>query len=159
MLNLKGADGAALAERDSVALQPVLGAAEQSSATAPKCDVLFLYADLSPEGRISSNGASLRDIVRASEALIVVVASENSAEAYTASGKSGPYGRVNLAMTLARKGEAFPLFFRRLFEDMNRGVSMPVAWVKLAPQVPGMEHPDCPEAFFTCGAGQVRFRR
>jgi len=42
-LNLKGAEGEALVQADTLALQPILGVAEQSNFVAPKCDVLFLY--------------------------------------------------------------------------------------------------------------------
>jgi hypothetical protein len=62
-------------------------------------------------------------------------------------------------LTLRRKGTSFVSFFQRLFADMAKGVSMPVAWVRLAPQVPGHEHPDCPDTIFACEAGQIAFAR
>jgi hypothetical protein len=157
MLNLKGADGALLAEQDARALQPVLGAPEQSHSAVPKCDVLFLYGDLSSDGRIATTRMWLGEVVRASGASILVVASENPGPNYTAS-KGPGYGRVNLVLTLSRRGEAFPRFFVRLFEDMKRGTPMPMAWVKLAPQGPVPEHSELPSTIFVCMAGGVRFR-
>ena len=35
---------------------------------------------------------------------------------------------------------------------------MPLAWVKLAPQVSGAEHEDAPGTIFAPEAGQVTFR-
>jgi len=54
MLNLKGADGTLLAEQDARALLPVLEPAAQSNLGVSKCDVLFLYSDLSSYGRIAT---------------------------------------------------------------------------------------------------------
>jgi hypothetical protein len=156
-LNLKGVEGEALVQADTLALKTVLGAAERSTTIAPKCDVLFLYSDLSADGRIASTQMWLGELVRASGATILVVASENPGPAYSAS-KGPGYGRVNIVMTLARRGEAFPRFFVRLFEDMKRGASMPMAWVKIAPQGPVPEHNELPSTIFTCMAGGVRFR-
>jgi hypothetical protein len=157
MLNLMGANGALLAEQDARALQPVLGAAEQSDLTVPKCDVLLLYSDLSSDGRIANTKMWLGEVVRASGATVLVVASENPGPAYTAS-KGPGYGRVNLVLTLSRRGEAFPRFFVRLFEDMKRGTPMPMAWVKMAPQGPVAERGELPSTIFACMAGGVRFR-
>jgi hypothetical protein len=157
MLNLKGADGALWADQDARALMPVLGVAERSTSFAPLCDVLFVYSDLSADGRTAGTRMWLGDLVRASGATILVVASENPGPAYTAS-KGPGYGRVNLVMTLSRRGEAFPRFFVRLFEDMKRGTPMPMAWVKMAPQGPVPEHSELPSTIFACMAGGVRFR-
>jgi hypothetical protein len=60
-------------------------------------------------------------------------------------------------MTLSRRGGAFPAFFARLFTDMKRGVSMPVAWIKLAPQGPVKEQENLPSTIFACEAGQIAF--
>jgi hypothetical protein len=43
---------------------------------------------------------------------------------------------VTLVITTNRIGEAFGCFFWSLFQQMFAGVSMPMAWVTLAPQVP-----------------------
>jgi hypothetical protein len=64
-----------------------------------------------------------------------------------------------LVLTINRKGVAFATFFRRLFEDMSNGISMPDAWVKLAPQIPGHDSPDCPDSFFACEIGPVTLER
>jgi len=156
-LNLKGAEADALEQADILALQPVFGVAERSTSVAPKCDVLFLYSDLSADGRVASTGMWLGELVHASGATILVVATENPGPSYNASKGLG-YGRVNLVMTLDRRGELFARFFVRLFEDMKRGTSMPMAWVKLAPQGPVPAHDELPGTIFACMAGQVVFR-
>jgi hypothetical protein len=156
-LNLKGAEAEALVQADTLALQPVFGVAEQSTSVAPKCDVLFLYSDLSADGRIKSTQMWLGELVRACEATILVVATENPGAAYNAS-KGPGYRRVNLVMTLSRRGDLFARFFVRLFEDMKRGTPMPLAWVKLAPQGPVPAHNELPGTMFACMAGQVTFR-
>jgi hypothetical protein len=88
---------------------------------------------------------------------VVVVASENRGDAYIASTKAKTHGRANLVMTIARRDHAFPIFFLHLFEDMKKGVSMPLAWVKLAPQGSGKEHESLPETIFACEVGQLAF--
>ena len=87
-----------------------------------------------------------------------MVASENRGEAYISSTKGRTHGRADLVMTIARNGSAFPQFCSDLFEEMKRGVSMPVAWVKLAPQGLVKEHTSLPEMIFACEAGQLVFR-
>ena len=87
-----------------------------------------------------------------------MVASENSADAYISAAKKRPYGRANLVMTLSRRDGVFTRFFVRLFESMRNGVPMPVAWMRLAPQVSGEPHAECPETIFACEAGRVSFR-
>lgn len=158
ILNLKGADGAVLAEADKAALKPVFASCEESAQIPPRCDVLFVYADLLPNGSIKNSDAGLSDLARASGASIVVVASENTGEAYTASAKGRGFRGVNMVMTISRRGQAFSRFFCALFDKMKRGTSMPVAWNQLAPQIPGKDHVDCPSTIFACGAGQVKFR-
>ncbi len=102
--------------------------------------------------------AGLREIIRDSGASVVVVASENQVDAYSAASGNKNIGRANLVMTIDRNGRIFPNFFVRLFADMKKGVSMPVAWVKLAPQGPGIDHADCPDTIFACEAGQIAFK-
>jgi hypothetical protein len=104
--------------------------------------------------RVVNFAGNLRDLIQASGAQVVVVASDNSGDAYIASTKGRTHGRANLAMTIARRDPAFPTFFLRLFEDLKRGTSMPIAWVKLAPQVPGKAHDNLPETIFARELGQ-----
>jgi hypothetical protein len=127
----------------------------------PSCNVLFLYCDLEPTGRIAGQQFSLRDVIRASGAYIVVVASENQPDVltspdfqrYLSSKNDWP---ANVIFTLNRNGETFGLFFQRLFSQMHSGISMPLAWVKLAPQGP-ISQTDCPGTIALLEAGHIAF--
>ncbi|PYJ69794.1 MAG: hypothetical protein DME75_10375 [Verrucomicrobia bacterium] len=143
---------------DRAAISPLFGSSEDSSFEPPRCNVLFLYCHIEPDGSIRGYNRSVREVIRDSGAAVVVVATENSAESYIASTKKQRYGHANLVMVLDRRGDVFPRFFQRLFTEMKRGVSMPVAWVKLAPQIPGADHADCPDTIFPCEAGQLAFK-
>jgi hypothetical protein len=83
----------------------------------------------------------------------VVFATNNPAENY---GKP-PFGRANLIMTIDRNGPLFANFLARLFAQMHSGVSMPMAWINLAPQNPYAVHKDLPATFFIAEHGQVIF--
>jgi hypothetical protein len=158
ILNLKGDIATSIVAQDTNALLPVLGQPNTSVSVAPPCNVFFLYCDIGLDGRIRGTEEGLHELIRDSGAVVVVVASENDGNAYNAAGNHTGYGRANLVMTLQRKGDAFPNFFARLFAEMKAGMTMPLAWVKLAPQIPGHDHSDCPGTIFACEAGQMAFK-
>jgi hypothetical protein len=142
---------------DVVFLQSMFTNVRTVNLVKPKCDVLFFYATLTVDGGIIGTSRGLRDIIRDSGAKVVVVASPNPVGHYIKAGRLQPYGRANLVMTLDRKGDAFVHFFTALFLRMKRGVSMPVAWVELNPQVPAPKESDRPETIFACEIGPVTF--
>jgi hypothetical protein len=157
-LDLTGGGASAALDSDKVALSPLFTSSVESCDKPPTCNVLFLYCRIEPNGTIrGSTSRGLREIIRDSGATVVVVATENSGDSYTAAGRRKSYGRANLVMAIERRGDVFPRFFQRLFRDMKRGVSMPVAWVKLANQHPGDEHRECPATIFACELGQLAF--
>ena len=118
---------------------------------------LIFYGQISPSGDVTGAGQNLRDVVRESGALVVVCATNHSMEVYRAALPDAPYGHANVVMTLDRKADRLPHFLGRLFGKMSAGVSMPVAWVELVPQVPGKQREDDPELVLAIGAGQVAF--
>jgi hypothetical protein len=67
---------------------------------APRCDVLFLYAELTAEGDVLGSARGLREIIRDGGAKVVVVASANPSGHYIRAGKQKSYGQANLVMTL-----------------------------------------------------------
>ena len=142
---------------DKAAIVPIFSSSVESSDAPPVCNVLFIYCDIEPSGSIRGSSLGLREIIRDSRAAVVVVASENAGDRYIAGSKQQGYGQANLVLALDRRGDIFPKFFQRLFTEMKRGVSMPVAWVKLAPQAPQTEHADCPDTIFACEIGQLAF--
>lgn len=153
-LDLTGGAAAVLIEEDKFALKDLFKSQEESSDVVPQCDVLFLYATIGEGGVLEGTERYLRATIRDSGARVVVVASENPNP--KPSGKP-VHGHANLVITLARNGASFPNFFRELFARMNRGTPMPIAWVKLAPQIPNLEHPDTPSTIFLCEVGGISF--
>jgi hypothetical protein len=96
----------------------------------------MVYATIKADGAVQNTALGLREIINESQAPIVVVATENSPESYIAAGRRPRLSNANLVMTLKRKGRIFPDFFKELFGMMHHGTTMPMAWVKLAPQIP-----------------------
>jgi hypothetical protein len=147
-----------LASQDRAALGPLFNSVMESESAPPKCDVLLVYCGIEAGGKIAGSPLSLRQIIRDAGARVVVFAAENDPERYMEAAQPAAYGAANLVMTLERKGDAFAAFFGKLFGLMFRGVSMPVAWVQLAPQIPGHPHADLPETIFACELGQLAFK-
>jgi hypothetical protein len=157
LLNLKGDSGREFLTDDKLALAQLFARSEESAGEPPQCDVLFLYCDVLVDGRISGSTASLRELIHRSGASVVVLATDNSSDGFRAAAKNTGIGKANLVMTMHRNGPAFATFYQRLFGQMFGGATMPSAWVKLAPQVPGEDHPDCPAGVFLCERGQITF--
>lgn len=156
-LNLKGPGAADLVRADHEALASLFSTSEESTDAPPRCDVLFLYCDIDRDGKIAGRQDGLLALIRRAGARVVVVASENDGSHAMASTRKARAGRANLVFTLDRKGPLFAAFFARLFGEMTNGVSMPRAWVKLAPQIRGRAHADCPDTVFLCEAGHIAF--
>jgi hypothetical protein len=146
------------ANSDKQVFREIFGELIESKKTTPKCDILIMHAHFFSDGTIKGSSLGLREIIRDAGAKVVVVASENAGGSYVKAGKQKQYGRANLVMTIARRGDCFASFFRELFSQMKNGASMPTAWVRLAPQVHGRSHDNCPETIFSCELGQVRFK-
>jgi hypothetical protein len=144
-------------KEDMSALKPLFSDCLQSSNTVPHCDVLMIYATINADGVIQNTAHSLREIIRESRAPIVVVATENSGESYIAANKRPGAGKANLVMTLQRSGQYFPDFFKKLFEMMHHNTTMPIAWVKLAPQVPG-DQKNVPGTIFAAEVSHILFK-
>jgi hypothetical protein len=163
-LNLAGAAANPLLATDRAEIGRLFpGNAAVATAAPPRSDVLFVYCAIEPSGTVVGYGASLRDLIAASGARIAVVASEVATETlmnpdFQRSLGGGQHPPVNLIITGRRNGEAFPRFFKALFELMWSGVPMPLAWVKLAPQ--GPRQPDnIPGTICLLGAGHLVFQR
>jgi hypothetical protein len=161
-LNLAGARCASIAADDRAVIGACFGEdIEVTTGPVPACDVLFLYCDFEPSGSIVGQPRSVREVIGDSAAVIVVIASQVPAEVMDsrefqfalADSKSPP---INLVITNNRNAEHFGRFFQALFEMMATGVSMPMAWVQLAPQGP-MQRDDIPGTVCLMGAGHVSF--
>jgi len=144
-----------LMEADRAALGSLFYECRSSTTAIPRCHVLFLYCHVEPDGSLPNVKTSLPDLIAASDACIAVLASENDAKSCFAALKPTNDWPVNIVLILNRKGDRFALFFHQLFEAMLGGTSMLMEWVKLAPQMPGLEHPDCPVSILLPGAGHL----
>jgi uncharacterized protein YerC len=128
-----------------------------------KFDIVHLFCDVSPNGTIAdSNGLTLAAITlvqRCSDSNVKLLwlANDNKPDGYI-SGFKATGKRLNLVMTLSRYGPNFSAFLRKLLSRMVGGETMPVAWVKLAPQVPGRPQQGLPDCIFHAGRGGVRLR-
>jgi hypothetical protein len=158
ILNLLGPAGSAWAADDSTALLRFFAAVRESDREPPRCDVLFVYADVGRDGAIAHSERSLRDLARDAGAQILVVASPNAAEDYVAATQPTGVTTANLVLTLDRKGPAFARFFAQLFERMHASMSMPKAWVALQPQEPGSYRPEHPDLVCLMERGHIAFQ-
>jgi len=156
-LNLRGSAGEATMKADQQVLRPLFREVRESRNDVPECAVLFLYSDLDAAGNIVGRSDGLREIIKAAGAYVAVVASENPADHYMKC--LGPRNgwTANITLTIDRKGDKLPKFFVELFRRMYAGTSMLMAWVALAPQIPGYDHPDAPGTLMAAEAGHLVF--
>lgn len=123
-------------------------------------DIVHLFADVKPNGTIQdASGYQFLESLSQAETKLVLFASDNTGESYIAfypKDNDRNIKPMNAVMTLERKGDLFPEFFKSLFGFMASGDTMPLAWVKLAPQNPHIEH-NTPNTFFSAGFGAVKF--
>lgn len=157
ILNLIGSDAELLVVEDRTVLEQFFISIEVSEEIAPICDVLFIYAQIEQDGRLRGSSHSFRELIMQSMASIVIVASENEVKNCSEAIKPTGYGQANFVMTLKRNGKSFAAFFSQLFRQMHKGISMPMAWVKMAPQGGKIGYSNCPDAMLTCEIGQVTF--
>ena len=157
MLNFASEEMAKLRKADAYFLRRLFSSVHIRDTVAPKCELLFVYADLTADGGIVGSKLSLREIIRDSGAQVVVVASDNAVANYIKAAAHQSYGHTNLIMTLNRRGDAFERFFVSLFTKMKNGTPMPEAWVELSPQVSSESDNGNPEMLFVCEIGPLCF--
>lgn len=157
-VNFSGEDLAPLIREDASVLSPLFA---QSTAPPvgriPVANVLFIYAHLNADGTIKGpTSVGVRQVVQATKAAIVIVASDNPSEAIVkAAGLPGPKS-ANIVFTTNRNGGGFSTFFRKLFERMRDGEDMMMAWVQLAPQGPNQD-PSLPGTILVAEGGRIAF--
>ena len=136
-------------------IQALLGRLEH------KCDIVHLLCDVTPNGTIKDangeeiTGTELIQLCCDQNVKLLWTGSDNPPERYI-KGFGARGKRLNLVMTLKRKGPNFPGFLQKLLSEMAYGETMPVAWNDLCPQIPGSDHLDAPESIFFAGRGGVR---
>jgi hypothetical protein len=136
-------------------IQALLGRLEQGY------DIVHLICDVTENGEIrDTNGDEITGtelIQRCCDHNVKLLwaASDNPPEKYI-KGFGARGKRLNLVMTLKRKGPNFLTFLQKLLSQMAHGETMPVAWNDICPQIPRSGHPDAPESIFFAGRGGVR---
>lgn len=157
LLNLIGKDVQPLVSEDKAILEVFFSSVKLSENIPPVCDTLIMYAKIEQNGKIKGSESSFREIIMQSRASIVIVATENEGKNYIEATRRTGYGQANFVVTLKRNGKAFTNFFSQIFQQMHEGISMPKAWVKLAPQGGKVTYENCPDAMLTCELGQIIF--
>lgn len=135
----------------------VAGADELKAAIQRGYDIVHLFCDVNPDGRIAKagiTGTELMDECCASQTKLLWIASDNEGKAYI-SGFNARGKPLNLVMTIHRNGANFPNFLKKLLSEMYCGETMPVAWNRLCPQIPGSAHSDAPASILYSGRGQI----
>ena len=136
-------------------IQALLGRLEQTS------DIVHLIADVTESGTIRDasgheiTGTELIQRCCDHDVKLLWAASDNPPDRYI-NGFGARGKRLNLVMTLKRKGPNFPGFLQKMLSRMAYGDTMPVAWNDICPQIPRSEHKDAPESIFFPGRGGVR---
>jgi hypothetical protein len=122
-------------------------------------DLVHLYTKVDADGRLEESAVTGTDVIQkaaASGTKLLWIANGNDSDGYIKGFKAKGV-KLNLVMTLDRLGESFPKFLQSLLSEMSAGASMPVAWNRIAPQIPGRDHPGIPSTTFFNGLGQARF--
>jgi hypothetical protein len=137
-------------------IQALLGCLEQGY------DIVHLLCDVTANGTITdANGEEVTGtelIQRCCDQNVKLLWSgtDNPPERYI-KGFGARGKRLNLVMTLKRKGPNFPSFLKELLSRIAySGDTMPVAWNAICPQIPRADHPNAPESIFFAGRGGVR---
>lgn len=123
-------------------------------------DVIHMFASINQNGTFLDSEVGGTELIRrccASNVKLLWIASDNEPSGYI-TGFDSRGKRINLVMTLKRHEPKFTRFLDRLLEMMSSGLSMPNAWVRLCPQLPGSAHEDMPETIFSAGRGGVILR-
>jgi hypothetical protein len=122
-------------------------------------DIVHVLTAVTPDGTIGEGkmtGTDLIERVCQCGAKLLWIGSSNGAQGYIKGFK--PNGsKLNVVMTIDRGEERHSQFLEKLLGEMQAGSSMPVAWNRIAPQIPGRLHPDAPNTIFYAGLGQIRF--
>lgn len=157
-VNFSGEDMAPLIREDASVLSPLFAQSTSPPlGRIPVANALFIYAHLNADGTIKGpTSVGVRQVVQATKAAIVVVASNNPSDAIVkAAALPGPKS-ANIVFTTNRNGAGFPTFFRKLFERMRDGEDMMMAWVQIAPQGPN-QNPSLPGTILVAEGGRIAF--
>ncbi|HVZ89200.1 MAG TPA: hypothetical protein VHG72_19690 [Polyangia bacterium] len=122
------------AAQDLDGLAPLFSETRHGAGSAPICDVLLTYCEITVAGEVKGSRQTFREIVRDSKASVAIIAREHSVDAYIAGVPILQFGRTNLIMTLKRNDPAFRALLARIFTEMKKGIPLPAAWKLAQPE-------------------------
>jgi len=143
----------------SVKLERFTDADQLMRALTDKYDIVHILAPVSSDGHIAGSQITGTELIEKSAGWgtkLLWLASSNEPQGYIHGWKVKD-NKLNVVMTIDRGEHRLPNFLEKLLTQMHTGASMPVAWNRIAPQIPGKPHPDAPATIFYSGLGQVRF--
>jgi hypothetical protein len=123
-------------------------------------DIVHLFCDVGPAGHLPGSSIQGTDLIESCcscNVKLLWLASSNSGDKYI-EGFRARGKQINLVMTIDRKDEKFSHLLEKLISKISKGLTIPVAWNQLCPQIPGTNHPDAPDSIFFAGRGGVRFQ-
>lgn len=125
-------------------------------------DIVHLFCGLASNGSAGdeeqdSCGTRLLQMCCESGVKLLWIASDNLVQNYINS-FNPRMQRINLVMTIDRKGASFSRFLDRLLFRLSYGETMPIVWADLCPQIPDLVHRESPDCIFYAGAGGIRLR-
>ena len=124
-----------------------------------KYDIVHVHVNIDSAGYLGGTEISGTELIESAarcKIKLLWFGSSNDPQVYIKGFKANG-NKLNLVMTIDRGEHRFSNFLEKLLHEMKSGSSMPVAWNKIAPQIPGKLHPDTPETIFYSGLGQIRF--
>jgi hypothetical protein len=125
-------------------------------------DILHLFCELDEDGDLvggqgrTLNADTFFEACRKADVKLLFIASENSNQSYIGLGRRQPRGlALDMIRTIGREGENFTYFLGELLGRMSAGKTMALAWVEIAPQIPGARHEKLPAIYCSVGRGAV----
>ena len=124
-------------------------------------DIVHLIADVTDAGTIrdagghQTTGTELIQCCCDHDVKLLWAAVDNLPERYV-KGFAARGKRLNLVMTINRKGPNFASFLQKLLSRLACGDTMPIAWNDICPQIPHLNPKDAPESIFFAGRANVK---
>ena len=138
---------------------------QMQAALKRKFDVVHLLCNVEANGAVVDSrgvrmsGEALIEDCLASDVKLLWIAADNAADRYIKALAAASRGkRINLVMSLERRGERFSVFLDRLLSRMASGETMPNAWVELCPQAEGPWQKELPSSIFSAGRADAVLR-
>ena len=138
-------------------LSPLFTDHQISNGPIPKCDILFVYCRLNPNGKIPNYNSGINRAVKMAHARIGVVASENRKSAYVKVMQRHTDWDANMIYVSGRSNENLGDFFYNLFDYMFQGRSLLSAWEEITSDNAENTNIEQPDMKMVAKAGDIVF--